>query len=91
MIDDIGAKVKNYQDCIQLIGLQEDIPSLKDHEKLLHLHLDTVQTYARLLTYARLMDTVKKTPFMLMDLEKVYLEIKAAEGRESEGLAKEIQ
>ena len=42
MIDDIGAKVKNYQDCIQLIGLQDDIPSLKDHEKLLHLHLDTV-------------------------------------------------
>jgi hypothetical protein len=37
------------------------------------------------------MDTVKKTPFMLVDLEKVYLEIKAVEGRESEGLAKEIQ
>jgi hypothetical protein len=40
------------------------------------------------------METVKKTPFMLVDLEKVYLEIKAVEGRESprsEGLAKEIQ
>jgi hypothetical protein len=42
MIDDIAAKVKNYQDCIQLIGLQDDIPSLKDHEKLLLMHLDTV-------------------------------------------------
>ena len=42
MIDDIGAKVKNYQDCIQLIGLQDDIPSLKDHGKLILMHADTV-------------------------------------------------
>ena len=42
MIDDIGAKVKNYQDCIQLIGLHDDIPSLKDHAKLVQMHGDTI-------------------------------------------------
>jgi hypothetical protein len=42
MIDDIGAKVKNYQDCVQLIGLLAEIPSLKDDGKLLHMQVDTV-------------------------------------------------
>ena len=38
------------------------------------------------------MEMMKKTPFMLVDLEKVYLEVKEIEGGEgrSEGLAKEI-
>ena len=57
------------------------------------MHADTVKTYVRLLRYARVMETMKKTPFMLVDLEKGYLEIKGIEGNEgrSEGLAKEIQ
>jgi len=38
------------------------------------------------------METMRKTPFMLIDLEKVNLEVKGIEGDEgrSEGLAKEI-
>jgi hypothetical protein len=57
------------------------------------MHADTVKTYVRLLRYARVMETMKKTPFMLVDLENGYLEIKGIEGNEgrSEGLAKEIQ
>jgi hypothetical protein len=38
------------------------------------------------------METMRKTPFMLVDLEKVYLEVKGIEGGEArcEGLAFEI-
>jgi hypothetical protein len=57
------------------------------------MHADTVQTYVSLLKNARIIETMRKTPFMLVDLERVYLEIKGNEGCQGrcEGIAKETQ
>ena len=63
MIDDLGMKIKSYQDCIQVLGLQDDLVTIKDQE-MLQMHKETVHTYKVLETYAKTMHTLRTTPFM---------------------------